>query len=396
MPYLTRAFALLRGTRGRGGGTVPTPPVQVFSAANSSVSATTPILSDGQQTSTVTITVRDTNNIVMTDVVVTLAVSGSGNTITQPSAPTNANGVTSGTFTTTQTATKVVTASVGGTAITQTASVIVNPPNTPPPASWLLEDFSTYTSTADWLSDPRGIYSVAEDVNTSEMFLDTTTGVDINGLSLTQCVRYDFPDRTADTCTGSTHKGRCGDYSIGRNIKFPASATVNEVWVELYIKFPTDFTTVAPAGWGCTGTCNSNPDYKMLFVRDTITQRCNLQPGTFGNSWTFGVPGDQEGNGGTPSKTIPGLPWDGQWHQYRIHVMKDQSGSLGHYTAGDVWFDGVLKKSFPGVTVSSTTYGKYFGIALGRNMNQGPDHVMSVYWGQLTLWNTDPGWSTYG
>jgi hypothetical protein len=173
---------------------------------------------------------------------------------------------------------------------------------------------------------------------------------------------------------------------VGRNINLPTP--VREVWVEAWIKFPTNFTTVAPSAWGCI----SNPDYKLMFVRFVASSRANLQPGTYGSSWTWGVGSDQQGNAGVPTGTIAGTPWDGAWHQYRVHVMHDRAGGAGHYTAGDWWTNGVLKKSFPGVNDSSAMYGNMYGLAIGRNMNQGPDHAMSYWWGRIAVYRDDPGW----
>src|SRR4029077_18179310 len=101
--------------------------------------------------------------------------------------------------------------------------------NEPPPD--MLEDFSTYSSISNLLADPRGIYSVGEDVNTGQMVLDNTVGYGTSGKSL----RFDFPDRTADSA------GRCGVYTIGRNITLPSS--VSELWVEIAARYSGNWTT---------------------------------------------------------------------------------------------------------------------------------------------------------
>ena len=33
-----------------------------------------------------------------------------------------------------------------------------------------------------------------------------------------------------------------------------------------------------------------------------------------------------------------------------------------------------------------------YGVALGRNINQGPDHLQSLWWGRIRAWDTNPGW----
>src|SRR5216684_6530502 len=57
---------------------------------------------------------------------VTLAATGSGNSLVQPGV-TDANGVTSGTLASTVAQAKAVSATVGGVGITQTATVTVSP-----------------------------------------------------------------------------------------------------------------------------------------------------------------------------------------------------------------------------------------------------------------------------
>ena len=58
-------------------------------------------------------------------VAVLLSASGTGNTITQPVAVTNASGVATGTLVSTAAGEKIVTATVGGTAIVQSDTVTV-------------------------------------------------------------------------------------------------------------------------------------------------------------------------------------------------------------------------------------------------------------------------------
>ena len=67
------------------------------------------------------------------------------------------------------------------------------------------EDFAEYSSTADMLSDPRGIYSVAEDVNPGRMSLDLSTGYGVSDRSM----RYDY---VGVGCTSQT---------IGRTVSKP-------------------------------------------------------------------------------------------------------------------------------------------------------------------------------
>jgi hypothetical protein len=237
----------------------------------------------------------------------------------------------------------------------------------------LVEDFSTYLSTVDLLANPLGLYSVGEDMATGQIALDGTTGY---GTSR-QSMRYDFPDRSGDGA-------RCGDYPVGRNINLPS--TVQEVWVEAYVKFAANFRTLAPSSWGCI----SNAEYKFIFARVNGGSRFNLNSGTYGSAWTFGIPFDEQGAGGTPRDVVPGADgvWDGQWHQYRLY-FKVSSTAGASDGAARFYLDGVLVKAFTNVNIPDSGI---YGLALGRNMNQGPAQPTSVWWGRIQAWNQNPGW----
>jgi hypothetical protein len=75
--------------------------------------------------STVTVTVRDGGGNPMSGVAVTLAISGSGNTITQPPVS-DANGLATGSFNSTGAGTHTVTAVAGGVTLTQQPVVTVS------------------------------------------------------------------------------------------------------------------------------------------------------------------------------------------------------------------------------------------------------------------------------
>jgi len=76
-------------------------------------------------TSTVTVTVKDANGDPLSGATVELAVSGSGNTVTQPTGLTDDAGVATGTVSSTVAEAKTVSAKANGTAITQTAALTV-------------------------------------------------------------------------------------------------------------------------------------------------------------------------------------------------------------------------------------------------------------------------------
>src|SRR6266542_956780 len=97
------------------------------SASRSTVAAAPASLPAGNGSSTITVTVKDANGNPISGATVVLSGTGNGNTLTQPSNPTNSSGVATGTLSSTVAEAKTVSARANGTAITQTASVTVNP-----------------------------------------------------------------------------------------------------------------------------------------------------------------------------------------------------------------------------------------------------------------------------
>ena len=94
------------------------------SGAQSSIAAAPATVLKGQA-STITVTAKDGNGNPAAGAFVTLAATGTGNTLTQPAAYTDANGVVIGTLSSTVTETKTVSATVNGIALAQTAPVVV-------------------------------------------------------------------------------------------------------------------------------------------------------------------------------------------------------------------------------------------------------------------------------
>ncbi|MGH3379889.1 MAG: Ig-like domain-containing protein [Actinoallomurus sp.] len=81
--------------------------------------------SSGGTFSTITVTAADDFGNPLPGLAVTLAATGQGNTLVQPSGPTNAQGVATGRFSSTSPGDHAVSATVGTTAVTQTATVTV-------------------------------------------------------------------------------------------------------------------------------------------------------------------------------------------------------------------------------------------------------------------------------
>jgi adhesin/invasin len=87
------------------------------------------IASSGSSAATIIVRVRDQFGNPIAGVPVALAVDGSGNTLTQPAAPTDANGVASGRLSATVAGARSVTATANGVELDQVATVTVQPGN---------------------------------------------------------------------------------------------------------------------------------------------------------------------------------------------------------------------------------------------------------------------------
>lgn len=261
------------------------------------------------------------------------------------------------------------------------------PPPASPPASgpepWVLEDFSTYSSTEHLRSDPRRIYGTRlwGDKNPNLITLDTSTGYGGSDRSM----KYTFPSRSGSS-------SRCSDFTVGRDLLLPSyvpnqsTRGPRELWIEVVAKFSPNFRTRAPAEWNC----NSAPDYKWLFGLINAGGRFELKIGQQGDRITVGGPG------GINEDVISGYRasefWDGQWHRYRLH-FKFSSSSTAADGAIEVWIDD--KKVFSRTNlVSGAQYAgdAFFGVALGRNLNQGPAEDMALWWGRVAVWRENPGW----
>jgi hypothetical protein len=238
---------------------------------------------------------------------------------------------------------------------------------------FLEEDFSTYTSTANLLANPNNYYATAEDFRTGQINLDESVGFG----GSTKSMRYDFPDRTGEGGSGTS--GRCTDYTISRMLKTDGR---KHVWIEVYARFSPNFVVRAPDAWGCT----SASELKFLFGSVTGgPSRFNLEFQT--NRWIFGYPGNETAvvRDGSPA---PSTLWDGQWHRFRFEFKVSSATDVAD-GAARAWVDDVQIADVSGVVINRTGL---YGIPLGRNLNQGPGQLQSIWWGRIRLYETNPGW----
>jgi adhesin/invasin len=95
------------------------------SSANSEVTASPSTIAAGAGSSEIRVVVRDAGNNPIAGVSVTVASTGSGNSITPASAPTSASGVATFTFSSTVAETKTITATAGGVALNDQPNITV-------------------------------------------------------------------------------------------------------------------------------------------------------------------------------------------------------------------------------------------------------------------------------
>ncbi|HEX4561108.1 MAG TPA: Ig-like domain-containing protein, partial [Gemmatimonadales bacterium] len=96
-----------------------------ISASHSLLSAAPASIAAGGGISVITATARDAFNNPIAGLTVTLAATGSGNTVTEPPSPTDASGAASGALSSTATGAKIISATIGGVGVTQTDTVTV-------------------------------------------------------------------------------------------------------------------------------------------------------------------------------------------------------------------------------------------------------------------------------
>src|SRR5207237_555093 len=95
------------------------------SPAQSTVSAVPPTIEAGAATATITVTARDANGNPIAGATVQLQATGSGNTLTQPTGPTGADGTATGTLRSTAAEAKTISATINGRAATPPSPVLL-------------------------------------------------------------------------------------------------------------------------------------------------------------------------------------------------------------------------------------------------------------------------------
>jgi len=214
-------------------------------------------------------------------------------------------------------------------------------------------------------SNPDGAWSAAtEDLNTARMSLIAEGPTGGSGKSL----RYTYPDNSAAPC----HSG----FSIAIHPQFPQN--VAECWVEIYCRFSANFSTNVGA------LCPAAADLKFVFGRVNGGDRFEMKVGTQnGLSTASKWPNDPAGVKLVSNPSTVDY-FDGEWHRWRMHM---KVGAAGIFKC---WFDNTLWRNSINQPITTATY--IYGLALGRNMNEGPLQAQTLDWGIYRVYNTDPGW----
>jgi len=194
---------------------------------------------------------------------------------------------------------------------------------------------------------------------------------------------------------------RCAGQSLVSLVKLPKQT--REVWMSFRARFSSNWTNANP-------NCSTpSPDYKwVLGWLDRApagggARRFDLKAGTSNSFWSIFGPGWatkqsapigalQPGRGGGNPFPMSRL-WDGQWHDVEIHW-----GLLsGDRYVTQVRVDGTIignvetgMKRPIGLDARSIDH-----INIGANRNLGATSFMHLWWDDLTVWVSDPGWSPF-
>jgi hypothetical protein len=227
----------------------------------------------------------------------------------------------------------------------------------------LLEDFSTYSSTADLLANPRGVWLSGEKQATQYIALDPSVGYGSSSKSM----RYDWPNVGSKAAEETIHPGF---------LAIPGRLT--HVWVEFVVRFKSNFSVDA-------NVANYGKEYKLATMGDYTggVGRWNI-PEMQEGQWVSGYPGNEAGfTSGTP---VPKSIWDGQPHVFRAEAKLGPDGIFRF------WIDGKLQVNKTGFA-TSTSHRVIDYFAPGQNLNQGPMiSGMQMWWHRIAVYDRDPGW----
>ncbi|WP_405283276.1 Ig-like domain-containing protein [Gaopeijia maritima] len=175
-----------------------------------------------------------------------------------------------------------------------------------------------------------------------------------------------------------------GEPQVGVDIRFPNASRdrPREIWFEYYARFSSN--------WEVDGPYGGSAGHKHLFLFDqqeTGAGRWEHITGLFGDYMSMQIAGNL-GPGGEQRVFQPSFRalWDGNWHRFRCHArMHSSNGVWECQVDGQTFSWGV------GDTDRGSQY--YFAqMALSRNLNKGTDRTMTLDFGPVTVYTSNPGW----
>ena len=292
---------------------------QVFSPAQSSVSASPGTIAAGGSASTVTVTVRDTHGDPIGGATVTLSATGTGNTLSA-SGVTDASGGYTGSISSTVAESKTVSASVSGTGITETASVTVT-------AGDVSAGQSTVAAAPASIVANTGSSTIT--VTVKDAYGNPISGADVvlsssgSGNSFTQ------PGSTAGN--GVT-AGAFGS-SVAESKTIAASATVGGVTTAVTQTAAVTVTTQIATITHTLLTDGNNQTNQKVFTTASIAPAANafITIAVMGHNATAALASPVVTGGGMTSWTEVGsITWDaGTTPHKRITLYRAMSASPG-------------------------------------------------------------------
>lgn len=245
-------------------------------------------------------------------------------------------------------------------------------PSSTPGDAFLSFDFDKYSSTENLHQADEDFMGGREDLGLSRIYLDTDEGFD----GLSKSMRYDWIDQGTDS------------QSRGRGIFLPEER--RELWVEIVIKWSSNFTTCHPEDPPC--------DHKTMFLQvwPDESGRWAVHFGGGGASGpqapvTVGLPaGDKESGNIGNTGVMANKYFDDEWHVVRWHVRHSTDVDTRDGLV-ELWVDGEKLKTVTNFSTNDDT--RVRAILLGRNKDKGRDSGTESMWvGRVRAWDVNPGW----
>jgi invasin-like protein/Big-like domain-containing protein/calcineurin-like phosphoesterase family protein len=285
-------------------------PTSSVSPSQSTVAAAPSSITAGSGTSTVTVTVKDASGNPVSGATVVLATTGSGNTLTQPAAPTDVNGVATGSLSSAVTGTKTVSATANGTAITQTATVTVT-------SGSVSAAQSTVTAIPSFIAPSTGTSTIT--VTVRDLSGNPVSGATVvlaatgSGNTLTQPAS---PTNSSGVATGTLRSTVTGTKTV--------SATANGVSITQSATVTVSAAVQTLVGAGDIAVCGRTQDEATALLLDGI-------PGTVFTA------GDNVYNDGTAEEYAN--CYDPNWGRHKART-RPSAGNHDYHTPGAAGYFG--------------------------------------------------------